>query len=465
MISPNTHDFLLPHITIAPQEGPQTRFMSSSADIVFYGGGAGGGKSRGLLMDAARYHQVRGYNAVIFRKSYGEITNAGGLWDDSMEIYPHLGAEPRQGSLDWTWNEYNSSVAFSHFQHAKNKKTWQGSQIAYIGWDEVTHFTADIFFYMLSRNRSTCGVKPCVRATCNPEPDSWVAEFLDWWIGEDGFPIPERDGVVRWFVRDGDKIVWADAPEDFVEGEDPKSVTFIRSMLSDNPALMQKDPSYRASLKALPLFEREILEKGNWKVRRTGGMRFRREWFEIIDVEPPCVEMVRYWDRAGTAVAPSSMEGRIKQNKKADWTAGVKMGKTSRGAYVICDVRRFQEGAAKMLANVLNTAKQDGVECSLWLEQDPGSAGLYEKWDLGVELQAFSPHFVAPSGSKWVRSGRVSAASENGLIKLVRGPWNKAFLDEVDQFVDEAFVDPPPGYHDDQVDSLSGAYSRLFIAR
>lgn len=452
-------------VIISPQEGPQTKFMSSSADIVFYGGGAGGGKSRGLLMDAARYHQVRGYNAVIFRKSYGEITNAGGLWDDSMEIYPHYGAEPREGSLDWTWHEYNSTIAFSHFQHAKNKKTWQGSQIAYIGWDEVTHFTADIFFYMMSRNRSTCGIKPCIRATCNPEPDSWVAEFLDWWIGEDGFPIPERDGVVRWFVRDGDKVVWADNEDDFVEGEEPKSVTFIRSMLADNPALMKKDPSYRASLKALPLFEREILLGGNWKVRRTGGMRFRREWFEIIDAEPTCERMVRYWDKAATAVPPASMIGQLKKDRAADYTAGIRVGRTRRGEFIVCDMRRFQESPAKVLANILNTAKQDGNVCDLWFEKDPGAAGVYEKWDLATECAEYSPHFIAPSGSKWLRSKGVSAAAENGLIKIVRGPWNKAFLNELDAFVDEEFIKPPPGYHDDQVDALSGAYTRLFIAR
>lgn len=453
-------------VIIAPQEGPQTRFMSSSADIVFYGGGAGGGKSRGLLMDAARYYDVQGYNAVIFRKSYGEITNAGGLWDDSMEVYPYLGGEPREGSLDWQWKEYRSSIAFSHFQHSKNKKTWQGSQIAYIGWDEVTHFTDDIFFYMLSRNRSTCGVKPCIRATCNPEPGSWVSEFLDWWIGEDGFPIPERDGVLRWFVRDGDKVVWADNPDDFVEGEEPKSVTFIRSKLSDNPELMRKDPSYRASLKALPLFEREILLGGNWKVRRTGGMRFKREWFEIIDTEPICERMVRYWDRAGTAEPPASMKGREKKEGAGpDYTAGCRMGRTKRGEFVICDMRRFRESPAKLVANIRNTCKQDGSNCDVWLEQDPGSAGIHEKWNLGLELAEFSPHFLAPSGSKWVRSGPASAAAENGLIKIVRGPWNKAFLDEVDSFVDEAFIKPPPGYHDDQVDALSGAFSRLYIAR
>ena len=71
---------------------------------------------------------------------------------------------------------------------------------------------------MVSRNRSTCGVRPYIRATCNPDADSWVADFLSWWIDPvSGHPIPERAGVLRYFVRVGEKIVWADRPEELME--------------------------------------------------------------------------------------------------------------------------------------------------------------------------------------------------------------------------------------------------------
>ena len=84
---------------------------------------------------------------------------------------------------------------------------WQGAQITLICFDELTHFSAHQFFYMVSRNRSTCGVRPYIRATCNPDADSWVADFLTWWIDpESGLPIPERAGVLRYFVRIAEKI-------------------------------------------------------------------------------------------------------------------------------------------------------------------------------------------------------------------------------------------------------------------
>ena len=73
----------------------------------------------------------------------------------------------------------------------------QGAQVP--GFDELTHSTKSQFFYMMSRNRSMCGVRPYIRATCNPDADSWVAEFISWWIDQEtGLPIPERAGKVRY---------------------------------------------------------------------------------------------------------------------------------------------------------------------------------------------------------------------------------------------------------------------------
>jgi hypothetical protein len=85
------------------------------------------------------------------------------------------------------------------------------------------------FFYMLSRNRSMCGVRPYVRSTTNSDADSWVATFIAWWIDQDtGYPLPERAGVLRWFVRVNDTMVWADSAEDLAAQHSellPKSVS------------------------------------------------------------------------------------------------------------------------------------------------------------------------------------------------------------------------------------------------
>ena len=73
-------------------------------------------------------------------------------------------------------------MRFAHLEYEQDKFGWMGAQVTFIGFDELIHFTEGQFWYLLSRNRSTCGIKPHIRATCNPDPDSFVADLVKWWI-------------------------------------------------------------------------------------------------------------------------------------------------------------------------------------------------------------------------------------------------------------------------------------------
>ena len=143
---------------IRPQAGAQERFLSSSADIAIYGEAAGGGKSFALLMEPLRHIGNEHFGGVIFRRTSPQITNEGALWDEAGKLYPLVGGDARVGSLEYKFPS-GSSVSFRHLQYEATKHDWQGAQVAFIGFDELTHFTKLQFFYMLSRNRSTC----CVR--------------------------------------------------------------------------------------------------------------------------------------------------------------------------------------------------------------------------------------------------------------------------------------------------------------
>lgn len=264
-------------IVLAPQKGPQEMFLATSADICIYGGAAGGGKTFGLLLEPLRYMNNPDYNATIFRRDYTQVTSPGGLWDSSRKIYRYVkGSQPlKTPKLHWTFKR-GASVNFAHLGRDEDCDDWQGSQLTMIGFDELTHFSEYQFFYMLSRNRTDSGVKPYVRATCNPDADSWVAEFISWWINQEtGYPIPERSGVIRWMVRLNEVVTWFDSREEAVQGAIengvkpeqaetmPKSVTFIASTLHDNKILMKNDPGYLANLQAMALVQRERLLHGN----------------------------------------------------------------------------------------------------------------------------------------------------------------------------------------------------------
>ena len=324
---------------IRPQPGPQTAFLESSADIAIYGGSAGGGKSYALLLEPLRHMENRAFGAVVFRRTLADVKKQGSLLDTSLTLYGGLGARLRQDSpIVWTFPT-GAKVTFGHLEHEATVLDWQGAQVPLLCFDELTHFSRNQFFYLLSRNRSTCGVRPYVRATTNPDADSWVAEFIAWWIDQEtGSPIWDRAGKIRYFARVADVLQWADSEAElrgrFPECE-PKSLTFIPARLEDNAILMKADPGYRANLLAMQRVDRERLLGGNWKVRPAAGMYFKREWCEVIDALPACTEFVRGWDLAATPKTEAN---------DPDWTAGTKIGRLSDGRYVVAHHMRMHGG-------------------------------------------------------------------------------------------------------------------------
>ena len=197
-----------------PQPGPQTDFLATSADICIYGGAAGGGKSWGLLLDWARLVVPHpNINGVIFRRKSTQLTLAGSIWPESYKIFTHLRGLPNNKYLEWRFKN-RSTLKFSGLQYEGDKHNFDGTNLDWVGFDELTHFTETQFFHMLSRLRSTTGAfSPYIRGTCNPSPDSWVYHLIRWWIGDDGYAIKERSGVIRWFFRHDDTPYWFDSKE------------------------------------------------------------------------------------------------------------------------------------------------------------------------------------------------------------------------------------------------------------
>ncbi len=434
-------------VEIKPQDGPQKRFLSCSADIAIYGGAAGGGKSFALLLEPLRHYDNPRFGGVIFRRSTVQVRNEGGLWDESLNIYIPLRGHPREAFLEWQFPS-GMRMKFAHLEHERSVYDWQGAQIPYIGFDELTHFTEKQFWYMLSRNRSSSGASGYIRCTTNPDATSWVRPLIDWWIGQDGYPIAERSGVIRWFIRNGDEIVWAATKEE-LEGTEqiPKSFTFIASNIRDNKILMENDPAYISNLMALSRVERERLLKGNWNIRPSAGNVFRKEWFEIIDTLPGgWTKVVRYWDRAATK--PSE------ENRDPDWTAGAKLYKYPNGTYVLADMRRTRDTPLKIEEIVRNTASFDGVESTIVVEQEPGASGEADVQNYVRLLGGYDIRVDKVHKDKLTRALPVSAQCEAGNVKVLRAPWNEAFFTEGENFPPEKDKG-----HDDQVDAFSGAYN------
>lgn len=437
-------------VNLGPQPGPQTQFLSTEADIAIYGGAAGGGKSYGLLLEPLRHYENSKFGAVIFRRTTPQIRSEGSLWDTAVDAYSPLQPNPKQTTLEMIF-QTGMKVSFAHLEYDKTVFDYQGAQIPLMGFDELTHFSEYQFFYMLSRNRSTSGVPGYVRATCNPDPDSWVRDFIDWWIDEDGFPIPERAGVLRWFIRIDGEIHWADSREELIQEfgvtEMPKSVTFIPALLTDNKILMEKDPSYLANLKALPKVEQARFLGGNWNVRFQPGDYFQRQDFNIAEQAPVRFKkIVRYWDRAASEPTP--------ENPNPDWTVGVKMGVDYEDRYWVLDVERARKKPGGVKTLIKATADIDGFEVRCQLEEDPGQAGKAEIDDFRKFMAGYNVGSTRVSKDKETRAKPFSSQVQLGGVYLVRAPWNNTFISELEAF-------PSAKAKKDQVDAASGAFNHL----
>lgn len=207
-------------------------------------------------------------------------------------------------------------------------------------------------------------------------------------------------------------------------------------------------------------FPRETVEKlkrdmgsyayaGQYQQRpapREGGM-FKRGWFDVVDVAPATAQKVRRWDFAATDPKEKKRKG-----GDPDWTVGLLLSEY-RGIYYVEAVAREQESPAGVERLLRAVATQDGKAIKVVIPQDPGAAGKSNAAHLIKMLVGWNVRAVLESGSKEVRANPVSAQAEAGNIKLVRGPWNEAFLEEVSMF--------PNGSHDDQVDGLTGAFAEL----
>lgn len=364
-------------------------------------------------------------------------------------MFKPMGAEPLKSTLEWTFPP-GSRLKMAHLENQDSVYSYQGAQIPLIMWDELTHFDEYQLWYMSSRLRSVSGVQGYMRATCNPDCDSFVRRLIDWWINCDGFPIPERSGKLRWYIRLNDEMFWADTKQELIDKygpqQQPRSLTFIPSKLTDNKILMDLDPNYLSNLLALPRVERMRLLEGNWDVRPQAGDYFQAGWFKIVDTLPSGhSKSVRFWDRAATE--PSA------ENPDPDSTSGTKMHKYANGTYVISNVINVKQKPLDNERLILNTAKQDGVECQVTLEQEPGGSGVADVDNYMRLLSGFNVRKVKVVTDKVTRALPFSAQCQAGNVYLLKGPWNDRFLKELENF--------PKGKHDDDVDSASGAFNEL----
>lgn len=185
-------------------------------------------------------------------------------------------------------------------------------------------------------------------------------------------------------------------------------------------------------------------------VPRGGGM-YKLHWFagKFVDAKdvPKGAKRARGWDLAATSEQPG---------RAPDYTAGVKCAKFQRRIYVE-DVVRFRGSPLEVRTTMKNTADMDGKAVTIDFPQDPGQAGKAQAEDLAGEFPRNRVHYSPETGSKETRQDAPASQAEAGNVYIVRGAWNREFLEELVAF--------PTGDYDDQADGFARAYHRLNKAK
>jgi predicted phage terminase large subunit-like protein len=169
------------------------------------------------------------------------------------------------------------------------------------------------------------------------------------------------------------------------------------------------------------------------------GTFFKVANLEILPAAPANLKTVRAWDLAAST--------------KGDYTVGAKLGKDDAGLFYILDIVRGQWLPDERNRVMLQTAALDGRSTRIRLAQDPGAAGVDQVQALTRMLAGYTVKAERVSGSKEVRADGLASQINAGNVKIVKGDWNRALIEELRTF--------PLGKNDDQVDSVADGFNEL----
>lgn len=215
----------------------------------FFGGAAGGGKSDFLLVEALRQVHIPHYTAIIFRKTYPQLSE---LIDRSRYLYKGAFPKAKYNGTEHAWTfPSGAKIYFGNLNRPADKIKYQGKRYDFIGFDELTHFTWEEYSYLYSRNRpSGPGTRVYRRATGNPGGigHGWVKQY---------------------FVKAGPSMQPIKTEVEII-GPDRKPIIlsrkkiFVPSSVFDNQKLLENDPNYLANLAMMDEQDRDALLYGNW---------------------------------------------------------------------------------------------------------------------------------------------------------------------------------------------------------
>lgn len=469
---------------IGPQSKFQENYLQSNARILVAGGAAGSSKSHIGLMRHLRWMHDPLYRGFCIRKNSTAIMKSGGLFDAAVHLYSQVDDIKIKMKDQKIVFSSGASVSFSHYENDKAGQLYHGLELSNVFYDECTHASESHIWWLVSRLRTKANLDPSIWLSANPDPDSFLFDWVKWWLYPEGhekygMPDPEKNGVMRWLLRKEGVIFWGDSKEEMVvrygnpnlpidhpKQVKPLSFQVILGTIYDNPYLIENQPEYLASLEALPDVERRRLLLGDWTARESSSTHFLRSWCREEIQEPPkseIIKTVRAYDLASTLKSES--------NPSPDYTATCKVSKLKNGEYFVHDVQKIRIRFGDWKSFILSNAVKDGYDVDIVLPLDPGAAAKAATGILTREIseEGFRVRTLQTTKSKLDRFRPVSSLAQNGHIVFLKNCGtdheNKILNDNNFVYKElEGFTGlrkSGESGHEDIVDSLSDAVAIL----
>lgn len=349
---------------------------------------------------------------------------------------------------------------------------------------EATQFEWEQLEYFMSRLRSPSRHFSRMIMSCNPSPDHKIRELISWYLTPDGYADPEKDGVVRYFIKEDTTFLWGDSRKELGEKygipeEDWEdkilSFSFVSGLIYDNPYMLKNNKSYVAFLEGLNEVDKAQLLLGNWDIRSKGANYFERGWLQEVDSVPIGAVCCRAYDFAATE--------RSQVNKSPDATTSVKMYRTKDNYYVLAgeyhesfidDETSVMGRVCKRIGDrdnvVIKQAHYDGADCYIVSPIDPAASGKQVFTEFAKKMAALGFTVkrdpVPNNRAKLQRFLPFADAAENGLIKIAKNTFDPVTYEFIMKEIEAFDGERSSGTrHDDFPDCVASAYNFLCSAK
>jgi phage terminase large subunit-like protein len=476
---------------------------ATEVDFLLIGGSRGGGKSEVITQIPLMWRDDPNFTGMFTRTEINQLMGSGGLWETANKYYPLFKAKSVRSPVPMFTFPSGARIRYKQISGLTDAEKMRGLQLSYLGIDEITQLPREAVLQLLATLRSEANMNSVCIGTCNPQKNSWVFDLVSWYLDEEGFVDPAKNGKIRYYVAKDGTFVFADEESWFLENMPdavtnssdgsyipPKKFCFCQLTIFQNKILLEKNPRYLSELQNLPAHERDAQLYGNWYAVPDSVPYFSRASVRGIDGEkvvstlPSTTQKVCAWDKAGTEYVPKI------NNTDADFTASIHMAKCQDGYLYLygnyCPENydphekvygKFRKGVGDRDRIMLKQAEYDGKDVPILISQDAGADGRQLFQEMAKKFVTYGfrvvPSTTAVTAGKWSKFEPFLMACQAGLVKIVESSFDPRTLELLYKELETFAPTLPNGkpwrssrsIKDDFCDAVAEAYNYLSKAQ